>query len=81
MKRPEKKNIERQDETVDLVHDARGDNDYDYGFNDSWDEWEKFLPNFDEIFRLIRHKSKRKLTLIEINDLTYYIHKRLNGEK
>ncbi len=64
MKRPEKKLKED-------YHPLNPENEYDYGRNDAIDEYEAFLPSFDEILHIVQTAPL----------IAKAINKRLRGEK
>lgn len=80
MKRPEKKktstkdSFDSEDYQVPIEVEA-----YNQGYNQACDDWEKFLPNEEEIEKIIRNVSS------ELNDyaclLSREISKRLRGKK
>jgi hypothetical protein len=68
MNRPQKKKEDFSLGRRDLIH------------NQCMDEWEKFLPDEEELLKIIWRQNKISLSNSELNILAKAISKRLRGE-
>ena len=79
MKRPEKKEINKNKYSTDQLR-------YPFGYNQACDDYEKFLPSEEEIIEVIANhyelfKPYPKHTLLEFKKIAKAISKRIRGEK
>ena len=58
MKRPEKKKVERPEPICETHSEiARYGQRYEKGYNDACNDWEKFLPDKEEILSILKDRS------------------------